>query len=60
MKPTYAEILEWLYVILTTDSVAMGEPDWIELARAAGYDGSPGGEQEWCIGNGMDPRQTQD
>jgi hypothetical protein len=29
------------------------EPDWIALAKDAGYDGSPGGEREWCIGNGM-------
>ncbi len=32
------------------------DSDWIALARDAGYDGSPGGEKEWCIGNGIWPR----
>lgn len=38
---------------LVCDALLREEPDWIALARDAGYDGSPGGEREWCIGNGM-------
>lgn len=30
--------------------------DWVALAKDAGYDGSPGGEREWCIGNGLAPQ----
>jgi hypothetical protein len=37
------------------DALLREEPDWVHLAKDAGYDGSPGGEKDWCIGNGMGP-----
>lgn len=35
------------------DFIEAAPCDYVALARDAGYDGSPGGEREWCIGNGM-------
>lgn len=35
------------------DELLRAEPDWVALAKDAGYDGSPGGEKEWCISHGM-------